>query len=218
MTTTGFLFILLAVAALVLWALCAVAPGVCFLWSLAMTTQTAERVRLVTTKCAKSAKEWVRRALWISICCCGIVMSAVMPAQAGEPAQASALAAAEAPEDLGKVLAVAAFVMTLILLALQIRGHLSGTKIQQPLTVQASDKFATASAFSRHCEKQERDLLRIEQFSTEKIAEVAEQLHQLSREVSDISGRSEINTKRMERMEQQLVEILQRLPRTRGQG
>ena len=124
------------------------------------------------------------------------------------------LAASEAPQGTEHWLAILGWCLALLLTLLKVRELLNGTKIQQPLTVQENAQYATASAFSRHCQKQDSDLSEIRRDNAEAVKSLASELHNLSREVSDINGRSEVNFERLERVEKMLAELLQRLPLT----
>ena len=127
-------------------------------------------------------------------------------------AHADTLAASDAPRGTENWLSILGWCVALLLGLLKLREAMNGTKIQQPLTVQESAQYATASAFSRHCSKQDADLSEIRRDNAEAVKSLASELHNLSREVSDINGRSEVNFERLERVEKMLAELLQRLP------
>lgn len=210
-----FLF-LAAIGATALWVLCWVLPVVWFLCALAVTTKTGERVRSAVVRAWRGVRLFFFRMLF-----CWSVMSAV-PARAevtGFPssAQVAPLAASDAPDDVGKWLANLFYILGGVVSVVGLYKMLKkGEGMPQPFSVSAAEKFATASAFQRHCEKQVADLLRIKTGSADAIADVARQQHELAREVSDIGGRSEVNTKRLERMENMLMDIQRSLPRRAG--
>jgi len=122
------------------------------------------------------------------------------------------LAADNAPAGAIEWLNVLGWALAGLLTLLKVREALNGTKIQQPLTVQEHAQYATTSAFSRHCQKQDADLSEIRRDNAEAVKALANELHNLSREVSDINGRSEVNFDRLERVEKMLADVLQRLP------
>lgn len=147
---------------------------------------------------------WLMTAL-LSLC--------VIAARAAVPAPHT-IALADAPDGIGQWLTIAGFLLGLVIAAMQAINFIRGSKIQTPLEVRETLKFTSAAAMTRHCEKQDADLRRIEKHAEETIGEVRKELHNLGREVSDMNGRSELNAQRLERLEHLLTELLQRMSQT----
>ena len=128
---------------------------------------------------------------------------------AAEPTTQLAAAGAP-PEGTDQFLGSGLWVMGGILVFLQIAALIRGSKIQQPLTVTESAKYASASAFSRHCDKQVSDIQRIETTAIEVTNTLRQDIHKLDAMVHDMNGRSEQRAEQLNRLEGMVQQLLMR--------